>query len=241
MTQYDEIGAAYEKVKEVPLVQFAERPNVLRALKNVQGKRVLDLACGTGYYTRIIRQLGATEVVGVDISGEMIKRAIEIETGSPLGITYQIMDATELPALGRFDWVNAIYLLNYAPNEEVLKKMLKSVHQNLAPGGEFFAWTDNPDFSFDGANNTKYGATITPLRRFDEGWEEHWEVHCDPPISFTTYRFTREVYERAIFAAGFREFSWAPMVLSDDVIAQFPTGHWDDLLANPSLIGLSAR
>ena len=241
MTQYDEIGAAYEKVKEIPIVEFAERPNVLRALKNVQGKSVLDLACGTGYYTRIIRQLGATEVVGVDISGEMIKRAIEIETGSPLGITYQIMDATELPALGRFDWVNAIYLLNYAPNEEVLQKMLKSIYQNLALGGEFFAWTMNPDFSLDGVNNTKYGTTFTPVRRFDEGSEEIAELHTDPPISVTIYRLTREVYERAILAAGFRGFSWAPMVLSDDVIAQFPTGYWDDLLANPSVTGLSAR
>ena len=241
MTQYDQIGAAYENVKEAQIVQFVERPNVLRALKNVHGKRVLDLACGTGYYTRIIRQLGAAEVIGVDISTEMIKRALEIETASPLGITYHVMDVTALPVLGHFDWINAIYLLNYAPNEEVLHNMLKSIYQNLAPGGKFFAWISNPDFSYDGVNNTKYGVTLTPLRQFDEGWEEICEMHTDPPVSFTTYRLTREVYERAILAAGFREFSWAPLILPADTIAQFPTGYWDDLLANHSIIGLYAQ
>jgi toxoflavin synthase len=112
VTQYDQIGVAFEQVKEMPIIKFVERPNVLRSLDHIRGRRVLDLACGTGYYSRIMRQLGAAEVVGVDISGEMIKRAVEIETRSPLEITYHVMDATELPVLGNFDRVNAIYLLN---------------------------------------------------------------------------------------------------------------------------------
>ncbi|WP_437751213.1 class I SAM-dependent methyltransferase [Sorangium sp. So ce1389] len=29
---------------------------------------MLDLACGTGFYSRLVKSLGAAEVVGVDVS-----------------------------------------------------------------------------------------------------------------------------------------------------------------------------
>ncbi|PIV82663.1 MAG: hypothetical protein COW52_12365, partial [Nitrospirae bacterium CG17_big_fil_post_rev_8_21_14_2_50_50_9] len=39
---------------------------LLNAGLRVEGKRVLDLGCGTGTYARIIAEMGATSVVGVD-------------------------------------------------------------------------------------------------------------------------------------------------------------------------------
>jgi toxoflavin synthase len=36
-------------------------------------KRVLDLACGFGFYTRLLKQQGAVQVLGVDISPEMLR------------------------------------------------------------------------------------------------------------------------------------------------------------------------
>ena len=241
MTQYDKIGSAYERVKELPLARFAEVPTVLRSLEHIKGQRVLDLACGTGYYTRRIRELGAAEVVGVDISQVMIRHAVEVEAHLPLGISYQVLDATELPALGGFDRVNAVYLLNYAPNEESLRKMVDGVSRNLKAGGSFFAATTNPDFSFEGVNATKYGATFRSVRLFDAGREVLVELHVDPPVVFTCYTLWREVYERVLLDTGFCELSWIPQSVPDATIAQFRPGHWDDWLANPPVVGLSAR
>jgi toxoflavin synthase len=119
--------------------------------------------------------------------------------------------------------------------------MVKSVHQNLTRGGEFFAWTVNPDYSFEGVNSTKYGATNTLVRLFDGGREVLCEVHADLPVAFTNYMLTRGGYERALLDVGFREFSWAEISIPDDAIAQFPPGYWDDLLANPPFVGLYAR
>ena len=48
-------------------------------LGSVAGLGVLDLACGEGFYTRQIARDGATRVVGVDISPEMIALAEELE------------------------------------------------------------------------------------------------------------------------------------------------------------------
>lgn len=38
------------------------------ASSNIEGKKVLDLACGDGYYSRYAKDIGANTVVGVDIS-----------------------------------------------------------------------------------------------------------------------------------------------------------------------------
>lgn len=54
------------------LMQVEERA-VCELLPEVRGKRVLDLACGTGRYARILRERGA-RVIAFDFSLEMLAR-----------------------------------------------------------------------------------------------------------------------------------------------------------------------
>ncbi|MFH9349700.1 class I SAM-dependent methyltransferase [Kitasatospora sp. NPDC017646] len=70
--QYDRIGEAFEGFKALPLVRYGEVPSVLALVGDGRGKTVLDLACGTGFYSRKLRRRGAAEVLGIDISSEMI-------------------------------------------------------------------------------------------------------------------------------------------------------------------------
>jgi predicted RNA methylase len=60
-------------------------PSFLGLVGDVSGKSVLDLACGTGFYSREFRRRGATDVLGVDISVEMIAAALGSEQRDPLG------------------------------------------------------------------------------------------------------------------------------------------------------------
>lgn len=71
--QYDAIGAKYILIKQFPTERI-ESSNLLAAITpNVVGARVLDLACGTGHYTRkLVDEWGAASVVGVDLSPTMI-------------------------------------------------------------------------------------------------------------------------------------------------------------------------
>ena len=46
-------------------------PNILRLVTPRKGLRVLDLACGQGFFSHEMAKAGA-EVVGVDISKELI-------------------------------------------------------------------------------------------------------------------------------------------------------------------------
>jgi len=50
----------------------------LYASKYVRGKMVLDLACGIGYGSRILKENGANHVLGIDVSEDAIKEASSI-------------------------------------------------------------------------------------------------------------------------------------------------------------------
>jgi malonyl-CoA O-methyltransferase len=50
-----------------------EQAAMLRLMPDLRGRDVLDLACGTGRYSRIARQGGARRVVGADFSPQMLR------------------------------------------------------------------------------------------------------------------------------------------------------------------------
>jgi SAM-dependent methyltransferase len=69
------------------------------------GRRVLDLACGVGYGSHLLRQAGSREVTGVDVAEEAIEAARQ-RYAAP-GITYLRGDAQELgpEVQGPFDMI----------------------------------------------------------------------------------------------------------------------------------------
>ncbi len=92
-TQYDHIGSKYDEYARTATLKQAESYTFFRMVGSLEGLRVLDLACGFGFYPRLLKQRGAAQVIGVDISPEMIRLANQHEQAEPLGITYQVGDA----------------------------------------------------------------------------------------------------------------------------------------------------
>src|SRR5499426_1523728 len=97
--QYDHIGSKYDEYARTATLKRAESYTFFRMVGALDGKCVMDLACGFGFYTRLLKQHGAAQVIGVDISSEMIHLAHQQEQVAPLGITYQVGDAVALPPL----------------------------------------------------------------------------------------------------------------------------------------------
>jgi SAM-dependent methyltransferase len=96
------------------------------------GARVLDLGCGTGYYTDVFYSPFASEIVGIDIDPRAIETARRIHPGK--NIRYELMDfRKELPP-GPFDvviWTPTI--VSYSPSEvRTLLEMLKKVMSKRA-------------------------------------------------------------------------------------------------------------
>ncbi|MFF8960152.1 class I SAM-dependent methyltransferase [Streptomyces sp. NPDC014894] len=240
--QYDEIGESYEGFKTLPMARYPERGSFLRMLGDVRGRSVLDLACGTGFYTRQIKRLGAAEVLGVDVSGEMVAAARGIEARAPLGVRYAVADAAELPPPERpFDLATAVYLLNYADDAAAMERMCRSVHRSLAPGAEFFVLTQAPGFRFDGPPTSPYGFRYEPVGEGRIGPRVRITALLDPPVEFITNYPRAEVYEDALRAAGFGPVTWVPLEVPDEGVRELGSEFWADFLANPPLVMLRCR
>src|SRR5262245_7383234 len=61
---------------------------------HLKGARICDIACGEGYLSRFLAQLGPREVIGIDLSAELIKVAQQRSNGT--NISYRVDDAQRL-------------------------------------------------------------------------------------------------------------------------------------------------
>lgn len=241
--QYDEIGEAYEGFKALPLEQYVVVPSFLALVGDVSGRSVLDLASGTGFYSREFRRRGAAEVLGIDISGEMIAVARQLEERDPLGVRYEVGDVADLrPIEQPFDVALAVQLLNYAEDIATTERMCRALHRSLKPGGELFLLNQSPDFRFDGPTPERYGfrSELTGAQG-ETGPQVRTTALLDPPVSFTANLPRREVYEKCLGAAGFRELTWVPLAVSEAGEREFDADFWSDFHANPPLEMLRCR
>jgi SAM-dependent methyltransferase len=98
----------------------------------IRGKRLLDVACGTGKSFIPMLERG-WEVTACDISPAMVEIARE-KVGDRAEIS--VADMRELPVFGEFDAVFCLDdAVNYLLGTEELERALAGMHRNLAPGG----------------------------------------------------------------------------------------------------------
>ena len=240
-TQYDNIGSKYEEYSHTATAKRAERYSVFRMVGTLDGQRVLDFACGLGFYTRLLKQQGAGQVIGVDISPEMIRIASQHEKAEPLGIAYHVCNALELPNLGSFDLITAIWLLNYAKTKDELLDMFRMAYDSLYEDGRFVAYTINPAFDLRKSNFTKYGVTFTSQTRAEDRVILEGEFVVDPSNTVTVSGWSQHIYEWGILEAGFREFAWHPAVVSPEDVELYGQEYWQDFHNNSNGIGLICK
>lgn len=135
----------------------------VEALLNLQaGKKVLDVACGSGMLARRMASLGA-EVTGVDFSGELLKRAQARGQSGGVPIRYLQVDATDEEALaamgeGAFDAVTCTMALMDMPE---IGPLYRAVRRLLKPGGRFVFATMHPAFN---SNNPVFTAELADVQ-----------------------------------------------------------------------------
>ncbi|SDG47257.1 Methyltransferase domain-containing protein [Facklamia miroungae] len=107
-------------------------------------KAVLDVACGTGYFTRLLVQ-HFPQVKGIDLNEAMITEAKEHSKNILDNLVFQQGNMLNLQAeQGKYDLVTCYAdSLCFLANEEELKQALFSMANCLKPGGRllFDVWT----------------------------------------------------------------------------------------------------
>ena len=237
---YDKFAEQYKTSKGLPFREYIEWYSYNKLLGDVSQRAVLDLACGEGYYTRRIKQKGAATVVGVDISGKMIRLAQQQEQNHPLGIDYLLSDVMTLGSLAKFDLVVASYLLNYAQTKEQLRKMFRTIAANLKPGRRFVGINNNPDQlpeSFPICE--KYGFTKSISGTLEEGRAITYEFfRAGQKFRFDNYYLSRSTHEWAAQEAGLNSIRWYQIEVSPEGIKLFGKEFWQDFIDYEPIVGI---
>ena len=239
--EYDKFSRQYKKSKELPFRAHVEAHVFFKMLVNPQGLSVLDLACGEGYYSRMIRRRGAAKVVGADISGELIALAREQEAQEPLGIEYIHAEAEDLGVVGEFDVVTAAYLLNCALTRGHLEAMCRTIAANLRPGGCFVAINSNFRPGIPG-DTSKYGWKPSEWTPLEEGTPYRLTFLLGPDsFEIQNFFYSHATYEETFHQAGFRSVRWHFPEVSEEGVSEFGRDYWQDLLDIAPLIGIECR
>ena len=234
-TDYNPIAEQYQRSKQQPWRTFVECFTLMDLIGDPTGLSALDLACGEGFYTRLIRHRGAARVHGLDLSDGMIALAQAQEARQPLGVTYAVADARELSGEDPVDLTVAAYLLNYARTREELQAMCDGIARSLKPGGRFVTVNTNPALDLTTAPSyRKYGFETTAVGQWQEGTPIVWTFHLeDGPFSIENYHLDVAAHEEAIERAGFSEVRWHSPALSPEALKDYDSDYWSTFLDVP--------
>ncbi|GER66964.1 methyltransferase [Weizmannia acidilactici] len=135
---YEDFAYVYDVLMEdAPYADWLRWIKAQQQQYGITGRRILDLACGTGELSVHLAREGY-DVTGVDLSENMLAVASEKALVESLYIVFLQQNMCMLEGLHDFDIV-AVFCdsLNYLETESEVKETFRHVYGALRPGGMF--------------------------------------------------------------------------------------------------------
>ena len=160
------------------------------------GRRVLEVACGTGYWTVLVARTAAS-IVAVDAAEEPMRIAMSKDYGER-NVRFELADAYALAAdLGRFEAALAVFWWSHIPLTRI-GEFLASLHARLEPGARVLVM-----------DNRYIDGSSTPVSERDaEGNTYQLRRLADGSENRVLKNFPSEAELRAALAPYAREFSY---------------------------------
>lgn len=155
-------------MEDIPYDKWADYIEGLLKQHGIEQGLVLELGCGTGTMTRKMAAKGY-DMIGIDISEDMLSIARQRSEGREDGILYLCQDMREFELYGTVAAVVCVCdSINYMLNNEDLSRVFSLVSNYLDPGGLFIFDMDTEYFYKDVmADNT----TVVNHETGDFVWE----------------------------------------------------------------------
>jgi SAM-dependent methyltransferase len=241
--QYDDIAEEYSKML-VPTKEHILVPTFMYLIQDIGSKSVIDLGCGSGFFTRIFADKFPSEISGMDISKKLVQIAKEIEDENPTGINYFVGDVLNPPIKRKFDFVSSVFLLNYSRTKEELSTMCNNIFNMLIADGIFYGITTDPKLK--PMTEFEYGRRYVSLSERDcfrngEMIRADFAEEGKIPFSFYPYYWSRSTYETQLKDAGFKEVEWVEAKISKESMDKYGINYWGKFRQNPAIIGIRCR
>ncbi len=134
---YNSFAEIYDKLQDIDYSSFVKYYQDIFLRFGLEPSLVLDLACGTGNITIPMSKCGY-EMIGVDLSPEMLDIASSKSREAGEDILFLNQDMTEFELYGTVDAaICTLDGVNYLTEEADLDKLFALIHNYLNPSGLF--------------------------------------------------------------------------------------------------------
>ena len=134
--------------------------------KAFNGKRVLDIGCGTGYWSKIYSET-AESVLGIDINETVLDIARSKEYGCPA--EFKVMDAYNMDLDAKYTGTIASFMLSHVLVKD-MAGWIDHVHDQIEPGASVFIADNTFVEGIGGKLHTEEGDPNTyKLRTLNDG------------------------------------------------------------------------
>jgi SAM-dependent methyltransferase len=200
-------------------------PALTRAIGDLAGKVVLDYGCGSGRHARILAALGAGQVIGVDMSANMIAAATAADPDSR--VQYHHLPENRLAPLAdaSVDVVAANMVFMMSPSKADLIQSFAEIHRVLRPGGIFVYCITHPAFIDKEAHDGRRVFDSDGFQYLREGYRYRFTMKNrqgeDIDGGFYDYHYTLTTYLQSTIDAGFLLRSFDELRYSEEIVKKY--------------------
>lgn len=234
LNDYNKLSESYQQTDVKPDKQFSTLPTVLKIAGNFEDKIILDLGCGSGFFSNEFARNGAKKVIGIDNSAEQINLA---KKNPPENTEYILADIfkEKLPAA---DIVVAPYVVNYATDINQLTKLFQNIYDSLNANGKLIIVVDLPE----GKDLKKFGAIKKGLGEKVDGAKIEINLFNDEKsiCTLNAVYFLPSTLENTLRLVGFDNIDWYKPIVSDEGVEKFGEDFWRGYVESPELGYLTA-
>ncbi|MCX8035592.1 MAG: methyltransferase domain-containing protein [Candidatus Sumerlaeia bacterium] len=226
---YEHMADEYAQMTDEPARLSREVPFLLREIRQIEGKEVLDIGCGTGAHARALAAEGL-RVLGIDTSPAMIEKAQAAPRVE--GATFELATLGDLAARAtqRFDAI--LCLGNTLPHLVTEDTSLAKVSRQIAPllrrGGIVIGQIVNVSWVEAG------GVRLQPVRSWTEAGREvlltrHYINTGGSNLLMLVSRMTRRPGETTWKAETF--YQYLQKIMPVEIERAFESGPWGNYRA----------
>lgn len=207
-----------------------------KMLPDFKNKKVLDLGCGFGWHCKYAANHGASQILGIDLSENMLKKAMQVSNAPNINYQCIAIEDYTFPA-ETFDVVISSLAFHYLKSfDDISLKIYKS----LVANGTFIFSVEHPIFTASGKQDWYYD---------DNGNILHWAVdrYFTEGIRKTSflgeevikYHRTLTTYITSLLKGGFEIIDLVEPQPNEESLETIPA--MKDELRRPMFLIVSAR